>query len=132
MLRRKRQVLVDTDGRGLTLQVQPASIQNRDGGGPVLRASRTRWPFIERTFADAGYAGERVAKANRVVVEIVRKPAGQIGSAAHPKRWVVEHFFAWIGRSYRLAKDFEATLASAEAFLYAAFAIMLPRRLARC
>ncbi|MGH7225365.1 MAG: IS5/IS1182 family transposase, partial [Gemmataceae bacterium] len=31
----------------------------------------------------------------------------------------------------RLAKDFEATIASAEAFLYAASAMLLLRRLAR-
>lgn len=39
----------------------PASVQDRDGAGPVLRASRRPFPFIERVFADAGYAGERVA-----------------------------------------------------------------------
>jgi transposase len=45
---------------------------------------------------------------------------------------MVERFFAWIGRNRRLAKDFEATVASAEAFLYAASAMLLLRRLARC
>jgi len=39
VLGRKRQALVDTDGRGLTLQAQPASIQDRDGAGPVLRVT---------------------------------------------------------------------------------------------
>jgi len=132
VLGRKRQALVDTDGRGLTLQAQPASIQDRDGAGPVLRASQARWPFIERAFADAGYVGERVAKASRVIVEIVRESAGQIGFAVHPRRRVVERFFAGIGRNRRLTKDFEATVASAEAFLYAASAMVLLRRLARC
>ena len=33
---RKRQVMVDTDGRGLILDVQPANIQNRDGAPPNL------------------------------------------------------------------------------------------------
>jgi putative transposase len=33
---------------------------------------------------------------------------------------VVERFFAWIGRNRRLSKDFEATIDSARAFLYAA------------
>ncbi|HEY7610199.1 MAG TPA: IS5/IS1182 family transposase, partial [Alphaproteobacteria bacterium] len=36
-----------------------------------------------------------------------------------------------IGRNRRLAKDFEATLASANAFLYAASVMLLTRRLAR-
>src|SRR6266436_4282321 len=85
---RKRHALVDTDGRGLVLEPHPASIQDRDGGGPLLRASRSIFPFIERVFA-------------------------------------------WIGRNRRLAKDFEATIDSARAFLYVA-SVMLPvRRIAR-
>ncbi|EGO93380.1 Transposase, IS4 family protein (plasmid) [Acidiphilium sp. PM] len=43
----------------------------------------------------------------------------------------VERFFAWINRNRRLAKDFEAKIESAEAFLYAASSILLLRRLAR-
>jgi hypothetical protein len=42
---------------------------------------------------------------------------------------VVERFPTWINR--RLAKDVEATVASAETFLYAASVMMLTRRLAR-
>src|SRR5215212_7274022 len=61
----------------------------------------------------------------------VRKPADQIGFAVHPRRWVVERFFAWISRNRRLWKDPEATLASAKAFLYAASVMLLVRRLAR-
>jgi hypothetical protein len=38
---------------------------------------------------------------------------------------------AWINRNRRLAKDFEATLASATAFLYAAATMLLLRRVAR-
>ena len=44
---------------------------------------------------------------------------------------MVERFFAWIGRNRRLSKDFEATIASAQAFLYAAAVMLLLRRLAR-
>ena len=132
MLGRKRHALVDTDGRALTLHTHPASVQDRDGAGPLLRASRGRWPFLARAFADAGYAGPRVANASRIAVEIVRKQAGQIGFAVHRRRWVVERFFAWIGRNRRLARDFEATVASAQAFLYAASAMILLRRLGRC
>ena len=128
---RKRHTLVDTDGRALVLHVHPASVQDRDGAIPLLRASRRAFPFIERVFADSAYAAGRVTKATSVVVEIVRKNPDQIGFAVHPRRWVVERFFAWIGRNRRLAKDFEATLASAEAFLHAAAVMLLLRRLAR-
>lgn len=54
---RKRHALVDTDGRGLVLFAHPASVQDRDGAGPLLAASRRPFPFIEKVFADAGRAG---------------------------------------------------------------------------
>jgi putative transposase len=128
---RKRHALVDTDGRGLVLEPHPASIQDRDGGGPLLRASRRIFPFIQQVFADSGYAGAKVAEATVIAVEIVRKNPDQIGFAVQPRRWVVERFFAWIGRNRRLAKDFEATIDSARAFLYAASVMLLVRRIAR-
>ena len=78
-----------------------------------------------------GYAGERPANATSITVEIVRKPADQVGFAVHPRRWVVERFFAWISRNRWLWKDPEATLTSARAFLYAASVMLLTRRLAR-
>ena len=77
------------------------------------------------------YAGEKVANATLIAVEIVRKNPDQIGFAVQPRRWVVERFFAWIGRNRRLAKDFEATIDSARAFLYAASVMLLVRRIAR-
>jgi transposase len=86
----------------------------------LLRVSRRFFPFIECVFADSAYAGDKVANATRIAVEIVKKLADQIGFVILPRRWVVERFFAWINCNPRLAKDFEATIASASAFLYAA------------
>src|SRR5215210_9303831 len=81
---RKRHALVDTDGRPLVLEPHPADIQDRDGGGPVLAASRHAFPFIAKVFADSGYAGKRVAGATAIAVEIVRKNPDQIGFASSP------------------------------------------------
>jgi transposase len=128
---RKRHALVDTDGRGLVLEPHPASIQDRDSGRPLLRVSRRVFPLIQRVFADSGYADEKVAKATLIAVEIVRKNPDQVGFAVNPRRWVVERFFAWIGRNRRLTKDFEATIDSARSFLYAASVMLLVRRIAR-
>jgi putative transposase len=127
----KRHALVDTDGRALIIEPHPASIQDRDGGGPLLEASRRFFPFIERAFADAGYDHQRVTMATAIIIEIVHKLPDQVGFAVLPRRWVVERFFAWIGRNRRLAKDFEATIDSARAFLYAAAVMLLVRRIAR-
>lgn len=128
---RKRHAMVDTDGRALVLQAHAASVQDRDGAIPLLKASRSAFPFIELAFADSAYAAGRVAQATCIAIEIVRKHPDQVGFAVQPRRWVVERFFAWIGRNRRLAKDFEASIASAEAFLYAASVMLLTRRLAR-
>jgi putative transposase len=102
---RKRHALVDIDGRGLVLEPHPASIQDRDGGGPLLRVSRRIFPFIQRVFADSGYAGEKVTTATLIAVEIVRKNPDQVGFAVNPRCWVVERFFAWIGRNRRLHRQ---------------------------
>ena len=69
------------------LEAHPASIQDRDGGGPLLCASRGSFPFIEKVFADSGYAGEKVATATVIAVEIVRKSPDQVGFAVQPRRW---------------------------------------------
>lgn len=98
---------------------------------PLLRQSRRRHPFVERGFADSAYNSARVADATSITIGIVRKFADQTGFVVHPRRWVVERTFAWINRNRRLAKDFERSLRSATAFLYAAAALVLVRRLAR-
>jgi putative transposase len=81
---RKRQVMVDTDGRGLVLEPQPADIQDRDGAPVVLRLSRRSFPFIAKAFADMGFAGERPANATCITVEIVRKQSIKLGSLSTP------------------------------------------------
>jgi putative transposase len=127
----KRHALVDTDGRSLELQVHSPSVQDRDGAPVVLQAAYARFPWIRKVFVDSVYAGERVAHATALVVEIVRKLPNQVGFKVLPRRWVVERFFAWINRNRRLAKDPEATIASATPFLHAACVMLLVRRLAR-
>ncbi|MGB9644089.1 MAG: IS5/IS1182 family transposase, partial [Stellaceae bacterium] len=47
-----------------------------------------------------------------------------------PRRWVVERTLAWLNRNRRLAKDFEASIASAKTWVYIASVQLLNRRLA--
>jgi putative transposase len=128
---RKRHAMVDTDGRALVIQAHAADIQDRDGAVPLLQASRQSFPFVELAFADSAYNADRVRDATCITIEVVKKLPDQVGFQILPRRWVVERFFAWINRNRRLAKDFEATIASAQAFLYAASVMLLTRRLAR-
>jgi transposase len=86
---------------------------------------------VELCYADGGYAGPRVANASPIRIQVVRRADGQVGFAVIARRWVVERFFAWINRNRRLAKDFEASISSAEAFFYAASAMLLIRRIGR-
>jgi putative transposase len=44
---------------------------------------------------------------------------------------VVERTLAWLSRNRRLARDFEATIASAESWIMMASVKLLSRRLAR-
>lgn len=53
------------------------------------------------------------------------------GFVVLPRRWVVERTFAWLNRNRRLAKDFEASLDSALAWLLLASVKLLMRRLGR-
>jgi hypothetical protein len=128
---RNRHAMVGTDGRCLSLVNHTANVQDRDGAPPLMRVSRGRLPFVQLAFNDSDYAGARVAKATTIRVEIVSKPKNQFGFAIRACQWVVERSFAWIGRNLRLAKDFEATIASTNAFFYAASVMNLLRSVAR-
>ncbi len=102
---RKRHAMVDTDGRALELQVGSASVQDRDGAVPLLQASRRSFPLVGLAFADTAYATERVRDATCIAIEIVRKIPGQVRFEVHPRRWVVERCFAWLGRRGHRSTD---------------------------
>jgi transposase len=55
----------------------------------------------------------------------------QDGFVLLPRRWVVERTFAWLNRCRRLAKDFEATIESAVAWVFVANVRRMTRRIAR-
>jgi transposase len=96
-----------------------------------LRSSRGAFPFIKKVFVEISFAGDKVATAAVIAVQIVRKNPDWVGFAVRPRRSVVERYFAWTVRNRRLTKNFEATVDSARAFLYATSVILLVRRLAR-
>lgn len=53
------------------------------------------------------------------------------GFVVLPKRWIVERFFAHLMRSRRLVRDFERSIASAEAMVYWSMTMLMTRRVAR-
>ncbi len=131
---RKRHVATDTAGNLLDGLVRPADIQDRDGAPELIARCRDAYPSLSRLFADGGYAGQKLATAiehlDRLAIEIVKR------SEAHrfvvlPRRWVIERTIAWLNRCRRLAKDWEATLASSEAWLLIASIRRMTRRIAK-
>lgn len=132
---RKRHIVVDTEGHLVGLQVHAADIQDRDGAVGVLTGLRPLYPWLRHLFADAGYAGDKLRDALAAFgswsIEIIRRADDVSGFEVLPRRWVVERTFAWLGRCRRLAKDFEATIASAVAWILVAHIRTLTRRLAR-
>jgi hypothetical protein len=95
---RKRFIVTDTLGLLVAVVVLAASWQDRDGAKSTLLAVYAATP-IRHVFADQGFAGKLVDWARTILkttVEIVRKPAEQVGFAVHPRRWVVERTLAWL------------------------------------
>jgi putative transposase len=132
---RKRHIVTDTDGLLLAVEVHPANIQDCHGAVPLLHAARKRHPSLRHIFADRVYRGRQLAQAigesGPWTIEIVERAPGVKGFQLLPRRWVIERSFAWLGRCRRLAKDFEATTASAIAWIFLAQIRLLSRRLAR-
>jgi len=132
---RKRHIVTDTQGFMLAAQVHPANIQDPHGAVPLLRSVRQTFPDLAHVFADRVYRGDQlrqaIADCGPWTIQIVERPPGVKGFQLLPRRWVVERTFAWLGRSRRLAKDFEATTQSATAWLYLANLRLLSRRLAK-
>ena len=128
---RKRHILTDTDGRLLTVRVHGADLQDRDGAKLPLKASRRRFPFISRVFADGGYAGRLVswaADTTHITLEIIRRGVHAKGFEVLPRRWVVERTFAWIFKNRRLVRDYEQLTTVAETLIIIAACATLVRR----
>lgn len=132
---RKRHIVTDTEGSLLAVQVHPANLQDNHGAVPLLRVIGRMFPKLRHIFADRVYRGPKlldaIADLGEWTIEIVTRSQSVGTFKAEPRRWVVERTFAWFGRNRRLAKDFEATIASAEAWVLIASIRLLSRRLAR-
>ena len=132
---RKRHIVVDTLGLLVGLVIHAADIQDRDGAPAVLKSILRRWPWLRHVFADGGYAGPKLrgalAKIGHWNLQIVKRSDTAKGFELLPRRWVVERTFAWLGRCRRLAKDWERSVASAQAWIFIAHIRILTRRIAR-
>ena len=131
---RKRHIVTDTLGLLLSCIVHEADIQDRDGARIAIEEVLERFPSLRHLFADGGYRGDKLADfvaQKQRTLEIVKRPDAAKGFVVLAKRWVVERTFAWLGRCRRLAKDWENSIESSEAWTYIASIRLISRRLAR-
>lgn len=117
------------------MQVHGANVQDRDGAPVVLASVRRTFPKLRHVFGDQANSGPKLAAGLKALgrwrLEIVKRPVKAHAFEVLPRRWVVERTLAWLSRNRRLAKDFEATLATAQAWLFLASVQLLVRRLVR-
>jgi putative transposase len=117
----------------LVVVVHCAGLQDRDGAKLVFEQLRGAFPRLQRIWADGGYAGQLVHWVLAFagwVLEIVKRSEGATGFVILPKRWIVERTFGWLSKYRRLAKDYEETRRSSEAWIRLAMIRLMARRLA--
>jgi len=129
---RKRHIVVDTMGNMLSVVVHAANIHDTKSGINSAKKAFKKYPTIEKFCGDEGYRKsfeEAVLSELGLGVDISEriKPIFEV----IPKRWVVERTFAWMNNSRRLAKDYEITTESEEAFVMISHLHTLLRRLAK-
>jgi putative transposase len=139
--------VVDTLGLPIAIQIQAGSVQERDGGPPIIAEAKMRDPRLALVWGDSGFTGrcvEIVQRESGIALEIVKRPnegdtkrwapEGIIPELVAPAfkvlpwRWVVERTFGWLGRYRRLSKDYEATVESSLAWIHIAFIRLLVQR----
>lgn len=131
---RERHIITEIEGHLVGLTVHTADIQDRDGAVGVIASIRRLYPWLRHLFADGGYAGEKLsqtlANLGTWTIEIIKRSDAAKGFEVLPRRCVVERTFAWLGRCRRLAKDFQAAIASAEAWIFITSIRLMIRRMA--
>ncbi|WP_245476879.1 IS5 family transposase [Bradyrhizobium sp. Leo170] len=132
---RKRHIVTDTEGNLLSAIVHPANVQDRDARRPSslwrVRATRLLHTCLLTAATPAKSLKNALRKIDGPTIEIVKRPDDAKGFVIVARRWVVERTLARLNRCRRLAKDWEASVTSAEAWLLIASTRQLVRRIAR-
>ena len=126
---------MDTLGLVLGVAVTPASTTERDGAQMLLGRVLGWFTWLRILWVDGGYTGETFAQwvkglRPKLAVVVVKRSDDLAGFKVLPHRWVVERTFGWLMRQRRLARDYETTESSAEAWIYIAMIRIQLRRLA--
>lgn len=128
---RKREIVVDTDGLLLAVDVHAAHLQESIQAERVVLSMKERFPRMRVFYADQGYESKLVHGAlarQGWRLEVVHQK-GRKGFAVLPKRWVVERTFGWFEGYRRLSKDFERLTETSEAMIQIAMTRLMLNRL---
>ena len=132
---RKRHSVTDTVGNLLTVVVNAASTQDRDGSKEAFsQLSADTIASLKKIWADGSYRGDDflnwVHEVLQSALEITSRPPNTKGFVVVPVRWVIERTLAWLGRYRRLSKDYEHCTKSSEGVIYVASIATMLKRLA--
>lgn len=129
---RKRHLIVDTQGLLLAVCVTPANVSETAGAKLVLNRLGASAKKLRGLWVDGGYfTGAFIqARVQRIELRPVLRPKDHKGFTPLPRRWVIERTFAWLSACRRLARDYEQTVQSSEAFIFLAMTRLMLRRLA--
>ncbi|MFH5804655.1 IS5 family transposase [Alienimonas sp. DA493] len=126
---------VDTLGNLLALTITAASEQERAQVAELARrVQEATGGTVELAWADQGYTGPDAADAaaeEGIELEIVKHDGAKKGFVLLPRRWVVERTFGWLGRSRRLARDYERLAETLAGYHWVAFLGLLLGRIIR-
>jgi putative transposase len=106
-------------GNLLAVVVHAANIHDTKSGIEPAKLAFKHYPSIKKFCADSGYRKTFVFDVDEILglgVDISEKIKPHEWEKL-PWRWVVERTFSWLNNSRRLSKDYEITVASAEAVI---------------
>jgi putative transposase len=117
-------------GMVLRVLVLPANFSDDFGAKRLLR----HIPFVIRWalfLFDSAYNRPPLIDWCQNLFGVVVEITQQLGTGFKviPKRWIVERTFAWMGRSRRLSKDYEASPRMSETMIYLAMTRLMLNRL---
>ena len=115
----------------MSVAVHAANIHDTKSGILAANIAKKHYPSIQGFCADAGYRGTFVSDIRQqfgLSVDISEKIRPHEWEKL-PWRWVVERTFSWLNHSRRLSKDYEISIASAQAVLIISHLHTLLKRL---
>lgn len=128
---RKRGIFTDTLGLILAVVIAAASLHENQAGNRLLDQVHATHPTISTVWVDQGFKNQTVEHGARlgINVDIVERTNPQPGFHVLKRRWVAERTIGWLMLHRRLARDYEASPASAESMIHIAMIDNLAKRL---